>query len=249
MQSDVLVAETHPEWTMACDVQQHFMRRPIATLEALDYSALCRQMHALGGDCYDFMPLGNDRAAFAVGDASGKGLSAALLIANVQSSLRTAAGFAGDDTAAVLAAVNQQVHASSAPDRYATLFYGVFDARTRALRYVNAGHIPPIVLRRDGSVQWLEQGGAPVGMFANWAYEEGTVRLHPGDWVVAYTDGIIEAVNPSGEEWGLDGLRCAAAGTGAPTADAMVHAIFAAMDEFSCGRQTDDATVAVLGAQ
>lgn len=246
MQSDMLVTETHPEWIMACNVQQRFMRHPRATLEALDYSARCRQMHALGGDCYDFMPLGKHGAAFSIGDASGKGLSAALLISNVQSSLRTAAGFAGDDTAAVLAAVNRQVHACSSPDRYATLFYGVFEARTRILRYVNAGHNPPIVLRCDGSIQWLEKGGAPVGMFASWNYEEGTVRLNPGDWVLAYTDGVIEAVDPSGKEWGLDGLRRAAFEAGARTADEMVQAIFTAMDDFSQARQTDDATVTVL---
>lgn len=248
MQNDMLAAEIHPEWMMACDVQQRFMRRP-AGLEAVDFSARCRQMHALGGDCYDFMRLGDDGFAFAVGDASGKSLPAALLISNVQSSLRTAAGFAGNDAAGMLAAVNRQVHASSSPDRYATLFYGVFDWRTRRLRYVNAGHNPPIVLRRDGSAQWLEKGGAPLGMFANWAYEEGTVRLNPGDWVLAYTDGVSEAVNTCGEEWGLDGLRRAAADAGALTADQMVQAIFAAMDDFSQGRQTDDATVAVLRVQ
>src|SRR5437667_9668093 len=142
---------------------------------SLDYGALCRQIRALGGDCYSFIPLKSDQLALVVGDASGKGLAAALMISNVQSSLRTAALFTGNDRAAVLGAVNRQVHATSLADRYATLFYGVFDGATRTLRYVNAGHNPPMVIRRDGSVVWLETGGAPVGMFPDWTYEEGAV--------------------------------------------------------------------------
>lgn len=245
MLSDTLVTENRGEWAAACDVQQRFMQHPVPAIDTLDYSARCRQVHELGGDCYDFVPLGDGRLALAVGDASGKGLAAALMISNVQSSLRTAALFSGNDGAAVLAAVNRQVHASSFADRYATIFYGVFD-RAGTLRYVNAGHNPPMVIRRDGSISWLEAGGAPVGMFPDWAYEEGSVQLSSGDLVLAYTDGLIEAVNPLGEEWGLEGLRRAAAESRAPCADDMVRAIFTSMDQFSHGRQTDDATVMVL---
>jgi len=214
--------------------------------ETLDYSAQCRQVHALGGDCYDFVPLADKRLAVMIGDASGKGLAAALMISNVQSSLRTAALLTGNDLAAVVAAVNRQVHASSLADRYATLFYGVFDAATRTLRYVNAGHNPPMVIRRDSSTVWLETGGAPVGMFPDWTYEEGVVQLNPGDLVLAYSDGVIEAVNPAGEEWGVESLRRAAAESDTQSADEIVHAIFATMDDFSRGRQTDDATVLAL---
>lgn len=150
-----------------------------------------------GQDCYDFVLLPDNRLALVVGDASGKGLAAALMISNVQSSLRTALLFTGNDGAAALGAVNRQVHASSLADRYATLFYGVFDGATCALQYVNAGHNLPMVVRRDRSIIWLEIGGAPVGMFPDWTYEEGAVQLNPGDLVLAYTDGVIEAVNPA----------------------------------------------------
>jgi serine phosphatase RsbU (regulator of sigma subunit) len=98
--------------------------------------------------------------------------------------------------------VNRQVYALSLTNRYATLFYGVFDGVAGTLQYVNAGHFPPMVLRRDGSIEWLEAGGAPVGMFADWTYQEGSVQLEPGDLFLAYTDGVVEAVNPSGAEWG-----------------------------------------------
>jgi sigma-B regulation protein RsbU (phosphoserine phosphatase) len=169
------------------------------------------------------------------------------MIANVQSSLRTAASFAESDVAAVLGAVNRQVYASSLADRYATLFYGVFDGATRTLRHVNAGHNPPMVIRgEDRPIAWLETGGPPVGMFPNFTYEEGVVQLDPGDLVLAYTDGVTEAMNPAGEEWGVEGLQRAATESKAHNADDMVEAIFASMDEFSRGRQTDDATVIVL---
>jgi sigma-B regulation protein RsbU (phosphoserine phosphatase) len=246
MPSDAVVMETHSEWMAACQVQQRFMQRLGPTIETLSHSARCRQVCELGGDCYDFLHLPHNRLALAVGDASGKGLAAALMISNVQSSLRTAVSFAENDGAAVLGAVNRQVHASSLADRYATLFYGVCDEATRTLRYVNAGHNPPIVIRRDGTIVWLETGGAPVGMFPDWIYEESAVQLHPGDLVLAYTDGVIEAANPAGEEWGVEGLLRAAAARDVEGAEDMVQLIFQAMDEFSQARQTDDATVVVL---
>jgi len=246
MPGNAAVMETFSDWTAACEVQQRFMQHLGATIDTLSYSARCRQVGELGGDCYDFLPLSNNRLALTVGDASGKGLAAALMISNVQSSLRTAASFLESDAAAVLGAVNRQVYASSLADRYATLFYGVFDEAARILRYVNAGHNPPMVIRRDQSIIWLETGGPPVGMFPDFTYVESAVQLNPGDLVVAYTDGVTEAVNPAGEEWGVEGLQEAAAESEAQCADDIVHEIFASMDEFSRGRQTDDATVIVL---
>ncbi|MFZ0960340.1 MAG: PP2C family protein-serine/threonine phosphatase [Terriglobia bacterium] len=246
MTSEAMVVDVSQDWALACDVQQRFMQGRAPAIDALDYSARCRQVHALGGDCYDFMPLGDNRLAMAVADASGKGLAGALMISNVQSSLRTALLFGEHDGAAVLGTVNRQVYASSLADRYATLFYGVFDETTRTLRYVNAGHNPPMVLRRDGSVIWLEAGGAPIGLFPDSTYEVCTVQLHPGDLVVAYSDGVTEAVNPAGEEWGAEGLRRATAESGAKCGEEIVHDIFTSMDEFSRRFQTDDATVVVL---
>ncbi len=198
MASDTLVVDVSRDWVTAYEVQQRFMQGLDPAIDALEYSARCRQLLDLGGDCYEFVPLADKRLALTVADASGKGLAAALMISNVQSSLRTAALFTGNDMAAMLKAVNRQVYASSLADRYATLFYGVFDGATRTLRYINAGHNPPMVIRRDSSVLWLEPGGAPIGMFFDWTYEEHAVQLNPGDLVVAYTDGATEAVNPVG---------------------------------------------------
>jgi sigma-B regulation protein RsbU (phosphoserine phosphatase) len=249
MTTDERVVDVSQDWVLACDVQQRFMQGLGRTTGSLDYSARCRQVRALGGDCYDFMPLAGNRLALVVGDASGKGLAAALMIANVQSSLRAAALFTGDDLAALLKVVNHLAYTSSLEDRYATLFYGVFDQATRTLRYVNAGHTPPAVLRNSGTIEWLESGGAPVGMFPDARYEENIVQLHPGDLLIAYSDGIVEAINPAGEEWGVQGLLQAAAGPGLQdeiAAENLVDRIFNSMDQFSNGNQTDDATLAVV---
>jgi len=248
MTTDEIVVDVSQDWVLACDVQQGFMQAPCAARDFLDYSARCRQVRALGGDCYNFIAQKDDRLALVVGDASGKGLAAALMIANVQSSLRTAALFTGDDLAALLKVVNHQVYTSSSKDRYATLFYGVFDSSSRILRYVNAGHNPPVVIRRDGSMHCLEIGGAPVGLFADSEYREGSAPIETGDLVIAFTDGLIEATNQDGEEWGVQGLLKAAASAAQCSQDAgdLVNLSFNSMDDFSKGHQTDDATLAVV---
>jgi len=250
MMPDETVVDVSQDWVLACDVQQRFMQgADRTTLSLLDYSAQCRQARALGGDCYDFIPLTDNRLALIVGDASGKGLASALMMANVQASLRTATLFSADNLASALKVVNHQAYASSLADRYATLFYGVFDGATRTLRYVNAGHNPPIVLRCEGSIQWLGSGGAPVAMFPDSQYQESCVQLSAGDLVIIYTDGLVEATNPVGDEWGVEGLLNAAAACYRErswrTGD-LVRLIFNSMDNYSHGHQSDDATLAVL---
>jgi sigma-B regulation protein RsbU (phosphoserine phosphatase) len=124
--NEVMVDVSH-DWLQACFVQERFMRGPALSNCQADYSASCRQMRALGGDCYDFACLADGQVAMLVGDASGKGVAAALMMASVQASLRTASYFTGDNLACLLRAVNVQACASSLADRYATLFYGVLD--------------------------------------------------------------------------------------------------------------------------
>jgi sigma-B regulation protein RsbU (phosphoserine phosphatase) len=248
MTTDDMVVDVSQDWLQACSVQERFMRGPARNHCRMDYSASCRQMRALGGDCYDFAFLGDGQIAMLVGDASGKGVAAALMMASVQASLRTAAQFTGDNLAGLFWAVNVQACASSLADRYATLFYGVLDRVTLTLRYVNAGHNPPVVVHRDGSLDRLEPSGAPVGLFPDATWHEEVMHLHPGDLVLAYTDGVIEASSPSGQEWGIDGLLQAAKARRTQSADELVRSILDSMGAFSGGVQTDDATVAVLRA-
>jgi phosphoserine phosphatase RsbU/P len=246
MTTEDVVMDVTQDWLQARDVQERFMRKPARSNGLVDFSASCRQMCALGGDCYDITSLADGQTALLVGDASGKGLAAALMAASVQASLRMASVFSGNDLSALLQVVNLQACASSLDGRYATLFYGVLDQKARTLRYVNAGHNPPLVLRHDGTFSWLEPGGAPVGLFPDATWQEQIVRLNPGDMVVAYTDGITEASGADGQEWGVDGLLNAAKARGVKSADDLVRSILEAIDEFSPGPQTDDVTLLVL---
>jgi phosphoserine phosphatase RsbU/P len=246
MTTDEIVVDVSQDWLQACSVQERFMRGSALENCPVDFSASCRQMQALGGDWYDFSCRPGGRLAMAVGDASGKGLSAALMGASVQASLRTAALFTGDNLAGLLRLVNVEFCSTSLPNRYATLFYGVLDPAARCLRYVNAGHNQPVVLHGDGTIERLEPTGAPVGLFPGATWEQCSVALNSGDLVVAYTDGVTEATGPSGEEWGVRGLLQAADGRGKRCADELVRSIFDSMDNFSGGVQADDATVAVL---
>jgi phosphoserine phosphatase RsbU/P len=246
MAIDDAVVDVSQDWLQACSVQQRFMQGRTRNQCRVDYGASCRQVRALGGDCYDFCCPTDGQLSMLVGDASGKGVAAALMIASVQASLRTAALFTGSDLTALLRVVNAQACASSLDDRYATLFYTVLDQSALTLRYVNAGHNPPIIFHPDGSVDWLEPSGAPVGLFPDATWQERVVPLRPGDRVIAYTDGVTEATSPSGEEWGMKGLLGAASGRETESADKLVQSILHSMDDFSTGVQTDDATVAIL---
>ena len=243
-------AEASSDLKCASQIQARFMQRSHPDVQGMEYSARCQQLHEVGGDFYDFLPLAVDglvhRLAIVVGDASGKGLSGALMASNLQSSVRTASFFAGDNLPVILDAVNRQMYESSLADRYGTLFYCIFDGSTRTLRYVNAGHPPAILIRRDGSTVFLEAGGAPVGMFPTWNYKEDVVELQAGDVILAYTDGVIEATNPEGEEWGLDGLRKALSDSGPRTSEEIVETMFAALDDYTERLQTDDITAVAL---
>jgi phosphoserine phosphatase RsbU/P len=246
MTADEPILDVSQDWLQACSVQEHSMRAPARTNGRLDYSASCRQLRALGGDCYDFTCLSDGRLATLVGDASGKGVAAALMMAGVQASLRTASLFTGDNLPALLRAANLQVCFSSLANRFATLVCGILDPATRTLRYINAGHNSPAVLHADGSVDWLEPTGAPVGLFPDAVWQEGSLCLRPGDSFLLYTDGVIEACDPSGCEWGVDGLLAAARSSRTASANDLVCSIFDSMDQFCCGQPTDDATLAVV---
>jgi sigma-B regulation protein RsbU (phosphoserine phosphatase) len=147
----------------------------------------------------------------------------------------------------VIESVNQHFHEASFEEGYATLFYATFDPNTRILKYVNAGHNPPLVRRVDGSVEWLEIGGAPVGLFQVGTYEEGCIQLNPGDVLVAYTDGIVEAQNACGEDWGAGRLAGIVDEASDETAAQINGRIWKAVDRF-VGRagQRDDMTLLVL---
>lgn len=225
-------------------IQQHLLARDGSLAANADCSAICRQANAVGGDFYDLQRLPNGQLGIAIGDVAGKGIGAALLMANLQATLRAEARRVPPNPAATISSVNDLFHEVSFDAGYATLFYAAFDPATRLLKYVNAGHNPPLVRRADGSIEWLETGGAPVGMFQSWEYQEGCVMLNPGDVLVAYTDGIVEAQDVARDDFGVGRLVEA---TSAATASEISAEIWESVDRFAAGtKQRDDMTLLVL---
>jgi len=235
--------EWHEELRNAQAIQQHLLARESGLVAHADCSARCRQAHAVGGDFYDFLRLPNGELAIAIADVAGKGLGAALLAANLEATLRAEARRAPCELAKVVENVNRHFHEASFEESYATLFYATFNPASRVLRYVNAGHNPPLVRRVDNSIEWLESGGAPVGLFESWTYTEGAIELNPGAVLVAYTDGIVEAQDPFGEDWGAGRLPGVVKEAGDETAAEINNRIWKAVDRFA-GRaaQRDDMT-------
>jgi phosphoserine phosphatase RsbU/P len=240
--------EWHEELQKAHAIQQHFLdrsdSRPVAHV---DSSAVCRQAQAVGGDFYDLLRLPNGELGIAMADVAGKGLGAALLAANLQATLSAEARRLHSELANVISSVNHRFHEASFEECYATLFYATFDPASRILKYVNAGHNPPLLRRVDGSIEWLETGGAPVGLFHSSPYGVGSLRLNPGDVLVAYTDGIVEAPDACGEEWGADRLVGVVDESSDQAAAQINASIWKTVDRFAAGAgQRDDMTLLVL---
>jgi serine phosphatase RsbU (regulator of sigma subunit) len=202
-------AQVAREIEIASEVQTRLFPRYLPPLTTLDYAGACRPAAGVGGDYYDFLSPSPSLLVLAVADVSGKGISAALLMASLQGILRaqTLVGYRALDTIAVQ--LNRLLFESTEGTRYATVFLSLYDNATRELTYVNAGHNPPVLVRSgrgDGgsgyAVERLQAGGMAVGLFADVSFDAGSVSLCPGDLLVLYTDGVTEAMNASGEEYG-----------------------------------------------
>lgn len=238
------------EVEIAREVQQRLFPQKLPPISGLDYSGACRPALGVGGDYYDFLLLPNNLFGIAIGDVSGKGIAAALLMASLQASLRGQAIRATSDLADVIGNVNRLVYDASAENRYATFFYAQYEPQSRRLTYVNAGHNAPMILhKREGEwqIKRLEEGGAVVGLLPNFPYTQAAVELEPGDVLLAFTDGISEAMNTDDEEWGEEQLIDAAkACEGLSAADTISHIVDAA-DRFAAGAdQHDDMTLLVV---
>ncbi len=191
---------------IAREVQKQLFPQSLPRLRSLDYLGLCHTAREVGGDYYDFLQFQPEQLWLAVADISGKGISAALLMANLQALLRSRAPLHGGSLASLASDVNLMLHATTDPTKFASLFLGIFDGDTRRLRYVNAGHCFPLVIRcpRNGRrhTEFLEPTGTLVGLFPEAEYQEASIQLNPGDLLVVYTDGITEAFNPDWVEFG-----------------------------------------------
>ncbi len=197
------------ELAIAREVQDQLFPKDFPASRTLELKGLCNPARMVSGDYYDFMPLSENALAFAIGDVAGKGISASLLMAAIQSIMRTqlSASFGGPFSAAALVSrLNRQLYANTAPEKYATFFFTLYDETSHALTYTNAGHLSPLLLH-GGEFFPLEPTGTVVGAFPSARYQERSVNLEPGDLLVAYTDGIVEPENAYGEMFGDDRLK------------------------------------------
>lgn len=229
------------EMDAAASVQQRMFPKMPNRLNTLDYAGVCHAASNVGGDYYDFLDAGRSesgeaRMAFLLADVSGKGVPAALLMANLQACFRSRGPEVLAKPADLLRCVNRHFFESTPTDRFATLFYGVYDDSTRRLRYVNCGHCPALLKRASREIETLKPTALPIGAFEDWSCDEAEVTIHPDDLLVLYSDGVSEAEDVRGE---MFGERRIANGETA-------QAIAEAASRFAGGAQSDDITVVTL---
>jgi phosphoserine phosphatase RsbU/P len=233
------------EMQIARDVQSRLFPQSMPPLATLDYAGACLQARQVGGDYYDFVDLGASHVAFVLADISGKGIAGALLMANLQANLRSRYEVALDDLPGLLKSVNQFFYENTPDDRYATLFLGVYHDAQRQLTYANCGQNPPLVFRGDGRVECLSSTATVIGLFPNWQCETRTIELGPKDVLVIYTDGVTEANDAAGNEFGEQRLKETVRAKQDRTPQELLVAIQDAVQKFSPGEQFDDLTLVI----
>jgi sigma-B regulation protein RsbU (phosphoserine phosphatase) len=200
------------ELEIAREVQNQLFPKDSPSIKSLELRGVCKPARMVSGDYYDFLTLPGSELAFAIGDVAGKGISAALLMATIQSTMRTQLNATNGSGPKHLSAqglvgqLNRQLYANTSPEKYATFFFAIYDEATCALTYTNAGHLPPLLVR-SGEFINLDPTGTVVGAFPFAKYEERTLALEEGDILVAYTDGVVEPENPYGEMFGENRLK------------------------------------------
>jgi phosphoserine phosphatase RsbU/P len=239
------------EIEIAREVQERLFPQTMPAIPGASVAGHCRPAQGVGGDYYDVFLLQDGRIGLAIGDVSGKGISAALLMASLRASLRGVSLDNPRDFAKLMDKVNRLVYEASADNRYATFFFGALNPQTRVLDCVNAGHNAPLVLRQKpgggSEILRLEADGPVVGLLPFAPYTEQSLQLEPGDLLVTYTDGISEAMTHADEEWGEDRMMAAAAFAREGSAEQVLNTIFAEADKFTAGApQHDDMTLLIL---
>jgi sigma-B regulation protein RsbU (phosphoserine phosphatase) len=233
------------EQTEAQAMQRALLPSSLPAMPGCQLAARWTPASAFGGDCYDAVRLSDTRLAISVADVCGKGLAAALLMSSLQASMRA---FASQDSTPIRVAanVNGALVRNDLLRRFVTCFYAVYDTDTRHLTFVNAGHNPPLVVSADGSVRRLATGGMVLGVFEEADFEQERIQLEPGDRIVMFTDGIVEAENPAGDDFGDSRLTDVIVRRRAADASTLVDGIFEQVTRFAAGPLQDDATVVVL---
>jgi serine phosphatase RsbU (regulator of sigma subunit) len=233
------------ELEIARQVQARLFPQRLPELESLEYAGACVQTQQVGGDYYDFLDLGQSRLCLVLGDIAGKGIAAALLMANLQANLRSQCATAVAQPEQLLQSVNRLFYDNTADNAYATLFYSEFDDRTCRLRYANCGHLPGLVVQSDGTVKRLSATASVLGLFTEWPCHTAEVELCPGDLFAIYSDGITEAIDQRDEEFGEERLLDAMTRARDKSPSHIVATVFDEVRRFSGDRQRDDVTLIV----
>jgi serine phosphatase RsbU (regulator of sigma subunit)/predicted enzyme related to lactoylglutathione lyase len=236
---------TAQELEIARQVQARLFPQTLPPLKTLDYAGVCLQARHVGGDYYDFLALGNQRLGLVIGDISGKGIAAALLMANLQANLRSQFTLARDEPQLFLQSVNRLFFQNTTDSAYATVFFADYDDTARRLRYANCGHLSAIVLRCNGKVEWLPSTATVLGLFEEWDSPIEECQLSPGDMLALYTDGVTESFDASGEEFGEQRLVEALRQNKAMSASQTLTSVVEQIQKFSPSEQHDDITLIV----
>jgi serine phosphatase RsbU (regulator of sigma subunit)/predicted enzyme related to lactoylglutathione lyase len=236
---------TAQELEIAKQVQARLFPQTLPPLNTLDYAGVCIQARHVGGDYYDFLALGNQRLGLVIGDIAGKGIAAALLMANLQANLRSQFALARDEPQLFLQSVNRLFFQNTTDSAYATLFFADYDDSARSLRYANCGHLCAILLRHSGEVERLHSTATVLGMFEEWQSPTVECQLAPGDIFALYTDGVTESFNESEEEFGEHRFIAALQRSSTLPPQAILSAIIDEIRLFSPHEQHDDITLIV----
>jgi serine phosphatase RsbU (regulator of sigma subunit) len=233
------------ELEIARAVQSRLLPQQAPALRTLDCAGLCIQARSVGGDYYDFLELPEGRVGLVLADVAGKGISSALLMSNIQAHLRSLCADGVENLPRQLAKMNRLLWKATSDQDYATVFFGIYDDTSRRLEYVSCGHNPALLLRANGAAEMLHSTATVLGMFEKWECTLAEAPLGPGDILVIYSDGVTEAANAAGEEFGVERLADAVCGLRPLPAAELVRSISAAVLEFSEGAQADDLTLVV----
>jgi sigma-B regulation protein RsbU (phosphoserine phosphatase) len=236
------------EISIAREVQNQLFPSTLPSVPGVEIEAICKAARSVSGDYYDFIQLSPTHVAVAIADISGKGISAALLMASLQAALRSQMLFEGSEhlsTAELVARLNKHLVRNTGDDRFATFLIAVYDSATRTLRYTNAGHLPAFLICQ-GSAVLLDKGGMVLGVVDDYVYEEGSLKVGPGSLLIGYSDGLVEPENVYGEEFGIPRLREAAVRVQGAAPLMVAEALMAAAEEWAgTPEQADDMTVIV----
>ncbi len=236
------------EITEARDIQRRLLPVEMPSIAGCDIQATWQPAQDVGGDYYDAIKLRGKRVALCIADVSGKGLPAALLMSNTQAAVRAFA-HNSDSAAEMCTRLNRSVAENVTFGKFITLFYAVLDIERQKLRYTNAGHIPPVLIRRDGSILRPDCGGLVLGIFHDSEYQEAEISFNEGDRLVLFTDGIIEAADKSNDEFGVDRLIALLMMNRNDPAAKLQAEIFRSVSEFTDRGFQDDATLMIVSME